>query len=290
MATKQITTWDEFKTALDEVITETTTYELMNDIDAIDDILESRLPAHTGASNQIHKYFNGNGHKINGITSYITVTLNSSTSLVGVIGGSYSSANNFGNTYFDNVHFTNIQTPNIFLFSAHLHFTNCLFNGIVLALAGNRTSGSNPSIQYPNTGAMFQKCSFNLKCIRSLLWSYYGYMDSNFSFVNCYIIAEESAADFAFTLQDTYYETTKNVSGFITVKQNYFKNSVVNAYLKNTSSAITISSYSGDYNLINSDRLQIDDVTISGSCYSLTDSQLKSKTYIQENTNFPLYG
>ena len=138
---------------------------------------------------------------------------------------------------------------------------------------------------------MFQKCSFNLKCINSLFWSYYSsYIPSNFSFINCYIIADEGTTAFSYTLQDSYYETTKNISGFFTVKQNYLKNSVVNAYMSNiSSSAITMSSYSSDYNLINSDRID-GDFTASGGCYSLTDSQLKSKTYIQENTNFPLYG
>ena len=72
MAEKDITTWEEFKNALTESITEDTTYNIKNDLDASNDILTNNIAC---ISSNKNKVFYGNGYKINGITAYGNVTV-----------------------------------------------------------------------------------------------------------------------------------------------------------------------------------------------------------------------
>ena len=71
MIEKDITTWEEFKAALTENITEETTYNIKNDLDASNDILTKNIEFYGSWT----KIFNGNGYKINGITAYGNVTV-----------------------------------------------------------------------------------------------------------------------------------------------------------------------------------------------------------------------
>lgn len=141
MATKQITTWAEFKTAFRATRTEATTLNITTDLDASDDILDSSLGAGSG---NYKLTIQGNGHKINGLSSYNNIYL--------IRGGSYIK--------FYNVHFSNIFCPtggftygngssgNFYL------FTECYFNGLVNIFCSGYSSS-----RY----AAFNKCSFNIK-------------------------------------------------------------------------------------------------------------------------------
>lgn len=141
MATKQITTWAEFKTAYRATRTEATTLNITTDLDASDDILDSSLVAGSGS---YRLTIQGNGHKINGLSSYNNIYL--------IMGGSYIK--------FYNVHFSNIFCPtggftygygssgNFYL------FTECYFNGLVNIFCSGYSSS-----RY----AAFNKCSFNIK-------------------------------------------------------------------------------------------------------------------------------
>lgn len=141
MATIDVTTWAEFKTAYRATRTEETTINITTDLDASEDILNSSLGAGSGS---YRLTIQGNGHKINGLSSYNNIYL--------ITGGSYIK--------FRNVHFSNIFCPiggftygngssgNFYL------FTECYFNGLVNIFCSGYSSS-----RY----AAFDKCSFNIK-------------------------------------------------------------------------------------------------------------------------------
>ena len=282
MATKQITTWDEFKTALEENITEDTTYEIMNDIDVSDTLQTNQITCATGG---YRKVINGNDHKINGITSYVQQT---TSGLIYANGGSSSSPVYYT---FNNVHFTNFMLSSWGLFSVYARyyqftFRNCYFNGVAYTPFGQ-------SYDYPPT---FKKCSFNIKAAQ---WG-------GGEYTNCYLTVDTLADSFEWrrgiSFTDCYVKGT--IKGLTT---SYLMpssvNSVFNADIKLSSTSTTSINFvrnapGSDTNccLYNADREYLNGanraLTINTQNYihGLTDSQLKSKTYIQQNTNFPLYG
>ena len=309
MATVQITTWDEFKTALTETITEATTYEIMNDIDVSGEIITSTINANC-AYNKTFKPATGiENVKINGITSYASLTNN------GII--KYYSGGNHLLT-FNNIHFSNFQIAQCSLIGTisitsglyGYRFNNCLFNGVCYSLySGN--SSSREIIQ-------FNYCSINIQAKR-LDYSAGTTATYQATMTNCYIIfnpLDDVAADSgaiwrACTFIDCYiggkikinYNTTNGLFGnYYSVEQRVVFNADViianyssstTYYISNTAKSVSAANTC----IFNKDRIfQADGTTQAANVAgltnwnALTDAQMKSKTYIQENTNFPLYG
>ena len=293
MATKQLTTWDEFKTALTETITENTTYEIMNDIDVSDEILESTITC-AGASSSNRKIFNGNEHKINGLTSYSSI---------------YFFATNIYFT-FNDIHFSNMMNQNggfMQQYGAHTSgdplcmFNRCYFSGLTRFFATYTTFQSSFVCE-------FNSCSFNLKCTR--------FQNANFllRFSNCYIILNPITLYCLLTVpggRDAYFNANNcyigglladNVSSSDYLISLYTgTNNVFNCTFKilNYSSTTTYSiSSDNEAWLINRDKFTDQNgasitptISHGANIYLLTDSQLKSKSYIQQNCpNFPLFG
>lgn len=188
MATIEVTTWDEFKAAYTAVRTEATTIQIMNDLDASDDIRTSTLYVSTSSgSNSYNLTVQGNNHKINGLSTYGSISL---------MGGNYR-------TKIHNVHFTNIFAPSgSFVtgngtsgsYTFHL-YRNCFFSGLVNVFA----TGSGSS-RY----AAFDKCSFNIKCSYFTDTSYCWYLNQCYVNINpkadgdiCYILNSSSGGLFS---------------------------------------------------------------------------------------------
>ena len=286
MVEKNITTWEEFKTALTEKIAEDTTYYIKNDIDATNDILTNTIDCVASDKNKI---FKGNGYKINGITAYGNVTVFKS------IG---DSSNNFR---FYDIKFTNfmIESGTFTTLSRGTHFAtfeeynnlfvNCFFNGVCKKFTSNTVN---------NTISYFTKCSFNIRCEI--------FANGKNTFDSCYIVITPLQNTNSFssdaTIENSYVEgVIKNAfssSSYLTPK--FSKNNVFNCkvIITNYSDSTTYKTYnSSEPVLINKDRLlQSDGVTpitniaTATNIFFLTDEQLKNKDYIQENTTFPIYG
>lgn len=304
MATVQITTWDEFKTALTETITEATTYEIMNDIDVSDTVLSSAI---TLSSQNYRKTFQPTADKeyitINGITAYSNINI-------------FYFQNNKNNPYtFKNIHFTNIMHTSGTFLSVHtysdtyrVNFNNCMFSGMVRTLFGGGFSSSSPT-----TRAFLARCSMNVKCRY--------FFTATYTVTECYIKLNPLAPEDYNSLGN--YSSNKANSYFYNcylcgVIRNNFSNSI---YMLTYAPQLTSNVYNIDTYILNYDAsttykivdrnldtqtegiLYNIDKFYNGagekvtptfasytSVYGLTDSQMKSKTYIQENTYFPLYG
>lgn len=286
MAEKNITTWEEFKTALTEQITENTTYNIKNDLDATNDILTSNIVCSTFTN--INKVFKGNGYKINGITAYGEVTvfyieqnLNHSYRFYDI---------NFTNFMIESGTFTNLCRKSYMAsFEEYSNlFFNCFFNGVCKQFTADVMD---------RKVAYFNKCSFNVRCA-----VFCGQLNS---FDTCYIITtplqDSNWVNNYATFINTYIEGVlkyKLPLSYLTprfVKNNVFNCKVI---VTNYSSSKTYKMYeSGEPVLINKDKLlQSDGVTPitniepANNIYLLTDEQLRNKDYIQQNTPFPLYG
>lgn len=286
MVEKDITTWKEFKKALKENITEDTTYNIKNDLDASNDILTNNIHCIDSKKNKI---FRGNGYKINGITAYGDVTV------------FYSKQDTEYRFRFYDIKFTNFMvesgTFTNLCRSSYLDdfneysdlFKNCFFNGVCKNFSANITS---------NRIAYFTKCSFNVRCE-----SFSGEINT---FDSCYIVITplQNTSSFSSysTMQNSYVEgvikNTFSSRSYLTPR--FSGNNVFNCkvIITNYSASTTYKTHnSSDAVLINKDRLlQSDGVTpianiaSETNIYFLTDNQLKNKEYIQQNTTFPLYG
>lgn len=292
MATKQITTWAEFKTALTETITENTTYEIMNDIDVSDEIQESTITCRE-LTGSLQKIINGNGHKINGLTTYSSI---------------YFFTTNIRYT-FNDIHFSNMMNQKggfMRQYGAHSSgdpycvFNRCFFSGLTWYFATYITFQGSYVCE-------FNSCSFNLKC------TYFQNAEFLLQFSNCYIILNPITVYCVLTVSGgrgaDFNATNCYIGGMLVdyVSSNEYliaehtgATNVFNCTFKigNYSSSTTYQLSSDNKTcLINSDKfVDLDGASITpkishgAKIYLLTDSQLKSKTYIQQNTNFPLYG
>ena len=280
MIEKNITTWEEFKTALTESIIEDTTYYIKNDLDASNDILTENINCICSDKNKI---FKGNSYKINGITAYGKVT------------AIYSAQNTDYQFKFYDVKFTNFMVESgTFISLARINpdelFINCFFNGVCKNFIPDTLSISRYSY--------FNKCSFNVRCEN--------FSGSNCYFDNCYIIITPLQKTNTFSsksiVKNCYVEgTIKNTfssSDYLTPDfsdDNVFNCEVI---ITNYSDSTTykVRRTSGNI-LINKDKLlqsdgvtSIKNVASATKTYFLTDEQLKNKDFIQQSTTFPLYG
>ena len=307
MATVQITTWDEFKTALTETITEATTYEIMNDIDASNEIVTSAIAmvCNTDTSLSLTKTFNGNGYKINGITSYSSINI-------------FISRYNFLRSQFitfNNLHFTNYMIENGALFAPYgdtgysntFRFYRCFFNGFSNSFITRTTGGSTSN--WPQQ-TVFDSCAFNIE-VTSTAFNWMVNLSNCYIEIDnsrassggsfCYAQSEMNNCYLSGTWKSNWSYLLNGVSYSYGSNYHYSKNNVLNLELSTTEtsspvylfSGINATSSSAAPNLINGDKLALSSTqslyNIAGQ-YQLTDAQLKSKAYIQENTSFPLYG
>lgn len=286
MVEKNITTWEEFKNALSENITEDTTYYIKNDLDASNDILTNNIECIDSNKNKI---FRGNGYKINGITAYGSVTVFNTNQDTNFRYRFYDIK--FTNFMVDSGTFTNLcrsSYSGVFKDYSDL-FVNCFFNGVCKIF-------TSPATSYRKV--YFTKCSFNVRCE--------SFSGNNCSFDSCYIIIEPLQNNNSFSsdsiLINSYVEgvvkNTFSSSSYLTPTFN--ENNVFNCkiIITNYSDSATYKVKSSNSSvLINKDKLlQSDGVTpitkiaTATNIYFLTDEQLKNKDYIQQNTTFPIYG
>ena len=286
MAEKDITTWEQFKTALTESITEDTTYNIKNDLDASNDILTNSIMCIDGGKNKI---FRGNGYKINGITAYGNVIVFNSDQVTD------------HDFRFYDIKFTNFMIEsggfaylcrNSYNASFSVYsdlFVNCFFNGVCKSFTYDAEK---------NRIAYFTKCSFNVRCE--------SFSGNRCSFDSCYIIITPLQDTNSFssdsTLVNSYVEGVVKNSfssrSYLTPK--FSGNNVFNCkvIITDYSASTTYKTYNSSAPvLVNKDRLlQSDGVTpianvaSATNIYFLTDEQMKNKEYIQQNTTFPLYG
>ena len=282
MIEKNITTWDEFKNALTEKITENTTYNIKNDLDATNDILTKNIEFYGSWT----KIFNGNGYKINGITAYGKVTV------FHMPEDSYTNSQfldiKFTNFMVDSGTFTNLcQSSSV---SNKFLFENCFFNGVCKVFVDE------PRVQYLR---YFNKCSFNVRCET--------FATNRSTFYSCYIVTKplQDTNSFKSSIVTNCYiegtitaEPTDSTSSYIT--PNFEGNNVFNCkvIVKNyVDSRTYYLNPSGKAVLLNKNKLvqkdgitPIKNIADAENVYLLTDEQMKNKDYIQQNTTFPLYG
>lgn len=286
MAKKDITTWEEFKTALKEDITENTTYNIKNDLDASNDILTNNIIC----ISPHEKIFRGNGYKINGITAYGNVIVFDSNLITDDKFRFYDIK--FTNFMVDSGGFISLcRSTYLDDFKEYSDlFVNCFFNGVCKNFT--YALGETYRISY------FTKCSFNVRCEK--------FAGEGCSFDSCYIVITPLQKTISFsskvTLINSYVEgiIKKDFSSSISLTPKFSGNNVFNCnvIVTNYSSSTTyqISNSSAPV-LINKDRLlqsdgvtPITNVASATNVYLLTDEQMKDKEYIQQNTEFPLYG
>lgn len=286
MAEKNITTWEEFKNALTESITEDTTYNIKNDLDASNDILTNNIECIESDKNKI---FKGNGYKINGITAYGNVVVFHTNQSTDFNFRFYDIK--FTNFMVESGIFTNLCRSSYYAdFEEYSNlFVNCFFNGVCNKFTASATK---------NRISYFTKCSFNVRCE--------SFSGERCTFDSCYIIIEPLQNNNSFssdsTLTNSYVEgvvkNTFSSSSYLTPKfegNNVFNCKVI---LTNYSASTTYKTHNSSAPvLINKDKLlQSDGVTpianiaSATNIYFLSDEQLKNKDYIQQNTTFPIYG
>lgn len=286
MAEKNITTWEEFKTALTESITENTTYYIKNDLDASNDILTNNIECIDSEKNKI---FMGNGYKINGITAYGNVTVFNTNQATNHNYRFYDIK--FTNFMVESGTFTNLCRNSYYAdFEEYSDlFVNCFFNGVCNNFTASATK---------NRISYFTKCSFNVRCA--------SFSGERNTFDSCYIsitpLQNTNSFSSDSTIKNSYVDgvvkNTFSSSTYLTPK--FSGNNVFNCkvIVTNYSASTTYKTYNSSAPvLINKDRLlQSDGVTpianiaSATNIYFLSDEQLKNKDYIQQNTTFPIYG
>lgn len=302
MATKQITTWEEFKTALTETITENTTYEIMNDIDVSGEVLTAGIQYKIDYLKTFRSGTDENVN-INGITAYTAINI--------FYTNDYAHNRNY--LRFEHVNFTNFMLQDATLFaprggtgySYHIYLSNCFINGLCRRLVS--FYGSIGVLDYPQS-VYFNQCSLNVTFNPNDQYIFTWHVEFN----NCYIIfnTTNSITGGYRMFQRTGLFTNCFIAGalksnetnllnanwYYSGSSRYSENNVINMELSTAVTSGTISAFGSSTgtthkNLCNSDKITLTGTAIlTADGYYLTDSQLKSKTYIQQNTNFPLYG
>ena len=290
MTEKDVTTWEDFKNALTENITGDTKYNIKNDIDATQDILTDTIAT---ASSSYKKIFNGNSFKINGITTYSSIKIFKINDDV----------------VFNDIQFSNIMAQDATLFfsetNAIKEFNGCFINGLIKIFA---------DVGLTSYKFRFYNCSFNVKIST---FSNYNSFTSCYIFVDLFMNTNILGTTNTFTncyidgiLKNKLINNTAiehvgyNDDGYGSYPNTYSEANVFNC-------KVIVTNYDASYNyygasrdnggavLNNSDKIyQSDGVTkIPTSQLKtrfdsqwLTDAQLKDKGYIQQNTDFPIYG
>lgn len=297
MATKTISTWDEFKTAWTESISETTTYIITNDIDVSDTPIDTTLncPGQSWSTHYV-KIFTTNGDNVNiiGLTKYNSGTLLN-------ISGEY------GIVVFNKINFINCQITQGCLFGVSsynraISVVNAVITGYVY-MFNTRTLSSGIVFFY------YKNCAVNTKGYRSIgdysivveCWIHFDGIGTNSS--SLAIVQWGKIAQ-------SYYEGAISVSSGSFINTATIYNNVFNLSARGYDSSVAffsspksdieaislITSYSGVYtapygnstNLINNDKVT-NYVINTNYLIPLTDAQIKSVSAINELApNFPI--
>jgi hypothetical protein len=285
MATIDVNTWDELKTAIQTDWTENKIINIMSDIDVSDTILTE------GLTKPIDSYtyaitINGNSHKINGITSYSSIylfTLNNAT--------------------INDLHFSNIAAANA-TFSRQgsrvvseqyrCNWNRCYINGVMRRICYEGLTSSYYNYQYYNN------CSFNIKS---------GYIGGEAygtegEFKNCYILYETfltSANSYPGYLGGRFnncYIGGKfeyNRSGSASMS-NLISNTIPVRccfnleFINHATGSLTVymNATSSQYTLFNADKMTNPPTTtysFENQMINLTDSEMKNPAVISARTN-----
>jgi hypothetical protein len=279
MATIDVNTWDELKTAIQTGWTENKIINIMSDIDVSDTILTNGL---TKPLNEYTITINGNNHKINGITSYSSIylfTLNRATindlhfSNIAAVNATFSRTNGWYNTA-----------------EGQCKWNRCYINGVVRQIC-NAGYGSYVNYQY------YSNCSFNIKsfCIAGNTQKTEG------SFTNCYILYETF-------LTSTSYPTYlggRFDNCYIGGKFEYNRTGSTGDLISDTtpvrccfnlefinhatgSLTVYMNATSSQYTLFNADKMTNPPTTtysFGNQMISLTDSEMKNPAVISARTN-----
>lgn len=278
MATKQITTWDEFIASASEEITEDTTYILTTDIDISSNVLNSGITWSGGGSHR-KTYTTAetgltNAKKINGITYY---------------GGGrvFSFASQY--VTFQNIHFTNAQITSGYMFCSNVItgdkfvvFNQCIFTGLINMLAYNyNTASGSTQNYYP---IVFYQCAMNFKGY--MLYTS-GYLRVYCMFSECWIhfdrLGNASAQiGSAVFLSQCYLEGNVDLGSGQYLFQYYGnRNIVLNMTVRTTASSNRYLFYQGSYTPYNSDTN-----LFYGTEYSIVNSSKLAQTW---NDNTTMY-
>lgn len=283
MATVEVNTWDELKTAIQSNWTENKTINIMSDIDVSDTILTAGL---TKPNNSYTLTINGNSHKINGITSYSAITLftlNRATindlhiSNVAAVQATFSTSNGWYNTE-----------------EGQCIWNRCYINGILKQVCNSNAYNS----RYGNY-QYYRNCSFNIKSYTIAGSS----SSTEGSFSNCYILYETFLTS---TSYPTYlggafgncyiggkfeYNRTGSTSLSTLISASIPTRSCFNLeFINHATATLTVyaNATSSQYTLFNTDKMVNPSTTtyqFANQMIGLTDSEMKNPAVISQRTN-----
>ena len=269
MATVEVNTWDELKSAIQNDWTENKTINVMSDIDVSDTILTAGI---TKPNNSYTLTINGNSHKINGITSYSTTTLFA-----------------LNNGSVNDLHFSNIAAVQATFSNCNglrIDWNRCYVNGVLFRVCNTRYD-------------YYNNCSFNIK-------SYTIAGSSNSTqgtFTNCYILYETFLTSTTYpTYLGGYFNncyiggkfeynrtgsasTSDLISGTIPIRSCFNLE-----FINHATSALTVymNATSNQYTLFNADKMTNPSTTkyvFANQMVGLTDSEMKNPAVISQRTN-----
>lgn len=274
MATIEVNTWEELKSAIQNDWTENKIINIMSDIDVSGTILTAGL---TKPANPYTITINGNNHKINGITSYSTINLFT-----------------LSKASINDLHFSNIAAVQA-TFSATMGgvvspqctWNRCYVNGILKQICVSEHQ------HYSN-------CSFNIKSY--VISGITSDAEEGF-FENCYILYE------TFLTESTYptylggyfkncyiggkfeYNRTGSISLTDLVSHTRPWRSCFNLeFINHATAALTVhmNATAPQYTLFNADKMTNPSTTtyvFANQMVNLTDSEMKNPAVISQRTN-----
>lgn len=269
MATIEVNTWNELKSAIQNDWTENKTINIMSDIDVSDTILTAGL---TKPNNNYALTINGNNHKINGITSYSTITLFA-----------------LNNGSVNDLHFSNIAAAQATFSRCNglrINWNRCYVNGVLLRVC-------NTNYDYYNN------CSFNIKSYTIAGSSY----STQGIFTNCYILYETFLTSTAYPeylggyFNNCYiggkFEYSKSGEWTVSdlISDTIPLRSCFNLeFINHSTSALTVymNATSNQYTLFNADKMVNPSTTtyvFGHQMVNLTDSEMKNPAVISQRTN-----
>lgn len=281
MATVEVNTWDELKTAIQTDWTENKTINIMSDIDISDTILTAGI---TKPLNSYTITINGNNHKINGITSYSSI---------------YLFTLNRANV--NDLHFSNISAAQARFSKTNgwydqaegqCNWNRCYINGILFRVCEYGYSDYS-NYQY------YRNCSFNIKSFTIGGSSY----STQGSFINCYILYETFLTSTSYptfiggSFDNCYiggkfeYNRTGSVAMSDLISASIPVRSCFNLEFKNHATGsltVYMNASSNQYTLFNTDKMTTPSTTtyqFANQMIGLTDSEMKNPAVISERTN-----
>ena len=283
MATVEVNTWDELKTAIQTGWTENKIINIMSDIDVSDTVLTKGI---TKPLNSYTITINGNNHKINGITSYSSMflfTLNRAT--------------------INDLHFSNISAAQATFSTSNGWYNDaegqcvwkkCYVNGILKQVCGDNAYNSRYSdYQY------YQNCSFNIKSFVIAGGSY----EAEGVFFNCYILYETFLTSTSYPaylggyFNNCYiggkfeYNRTGSAAMSDLISASNPVRSCFNLEFINHATAVftvNLNATSDRYTLFNADKMANPSTTtyqFANQMIGLTDSEMKNPAVISQRTN-----